>query len=98
MVFIKLSMPCKVEGQILLDPTDVGNLFEVGIGLLVREHREEFPLSISLVAILGDNALGNVEEEDVGGYAGLLPLRHNPLLIAHCDDMVGREVGHIDIS
>ena len=65
---------------------------------MVRQNREKFTLTISLLAILFDDALGNVEEEDVGGYIGLLTLSHNPLLVAHRNDVVGREVGHIDIS
>lgn len=91
-------MLCLVEGQVLLDATEVGNLLEIGVCLLVRQNREKFAVSISLLSILFDDALGNVEEEDVGGYASLLTLRHNPLLVAHRNDVVGREVGHIDIS
>ena len=35
-MFIKFSMPCKMEGQVLLDTAKVGNFFQISIGFLIR--------------------------------------------------------------
>lgn len=55
-------MLCQVEGQVLFDSANIRNLFEIRIGLLIAQNREEFAVPIGLVTVFGDDALGNVQK------------------------------------
>ena len=87
-----------MEGQLLLDPAEVGDLLEVRVGFLIRQDREELTISIRLVAVLRDDCSRDVEKQHVGFHARFLSLGHDPLLVVHRHDVVGREVGHVDVS
>ena len=70
-----------MKGKSLLQPAYVCDLLEVGIHLLVGEDGEKLPVfGSSARAILLDDGLGDVQEEDVTLYACLLPSCHDPYL------------------
>ena len=70
-----------MEGEPLLQPAYVSDLLEVGIHLLVGEDGEKLPVFGSRTrAILLDDGLGDVQEEDVTLYSCLLPSCHDPCL------------------
>ena len=75
------GMTSQMEGESLLYATYVGDLLEVGIHLLVGEDGEKLPVFGSRTrAILLDDGLGDVQEEDVTLYSCLLSPRHDPCL------------------
>lgn len=51
----------KVEGKVLLDIAKVGYLLEIRVGLLIAQNGKEFAFTIGLVAIFGNDALGNIQ-------------------------------------
>ena len=70
-----------MEGESLLYATHVGDLLEVGIHLLVGEDGEKLPVfGCRTRAILLDDGLGDVQEEDVTLYSCLLPSCYDPCL------------------
>ena len=88
-----------MEGEPLLYATHVGNLLEVGIHLLVGEDGEKLPVfGSSTRAILLDDSLGDVQEEDVALYSCLLSPRHDPCLSIHSDEVFSSEVCDINIG
>ena len=54
-------MPCHVKGQVLLDATKVGYLLEIRVCLLITQNGKELAITIGLVAIFGNDALGNIQ-------------------------------------
>ena len=88
-----------MEGKSLLYATHVGDLLEVGIHLLVGEDGEKLPVFGSRTrAILLDDGLGDVQEEDVTLYSCLLSPRHDPCLSIQGDQMLSLKIGHIDVG
>ena len=88
-----------MEGEPLLYATHVGDLLEVGIHLLVGEDGEKLPVfGSSTRAILLDDGLGDVQEEDVTLYFCLLSPRHDPCLSIHSDEVFSSEVCDINIG
>ena len=88
-----------MEGEPLLQPAYVSDLLEVGIHLLVGEDGEKLPvLGSSTRAILLDDGLGDVQEEDVTLYFCLLSPRHDPCLSIHSDEVFSSEVCDINIG
>ena len=70
-----------MEGEALLQPAYVSDLLEVGIHLLIGEDGEKLPVfESSTRAILLDDGLGDVQEEDITLYVCLLSPRHDPCL------------------
>ena len=53
---------------------------------------------VSTGAILLDDGLGDVQEEDITLYVCLLPSCHDPCLSIHSDEVLSSEVGHIDVG
>ena len=88
-----------MEGEPLLQPAYVSDLLEVGIHLLVGEDGEKLPvLGSSTRAILLDDGLGDVQEEDVTLYSCLLSPRHDPCLSIHSNEVFSSEVCDINIG
>ena len=55
-------MLCHVEGKVLLDTAKVGYLLEIRVGLLIAQNGKKLAITIGLVAIFGNDALGNIEK------------------------------------
>ncbi len=88
-----------MEGEPLLQSAYVSDLLEVGIHLLVGEDGEKLPVfGSSARAILLDDGLGDVQEEDVTLYFCLLSPRHDPSLSIHSDEVFSSEVCDINIG
>ena len=87
-----------MEGQLLLDPAEVGDLLEVRVGFLIRQDGEEFTVPIRLVAVLRDDCSRDVEEQHIGLHACFLSLGHDPLFVVHRHNVVWCEVGHVDVG
>src|SRR3712207_5552747 len=85
----------EVEGQVLFDTAKVGYLFEIRIGLLIAQNREEFATTIGLVVVFGDDTFGNIQKQDIRLHIRLLPLGHNPLLVIQRNDMFGGKIGYV---
>src|SRR3712207_2527215 len=49
------------------------------------------------MVVSGNDALGNIQKQDIGLDVRLLPFGHNPLFVIHCHDMIGAKVGYIDV-
>ena len=55
-------MPSGMKGKVLLDATNISYLFEVRVGLLITQNGKELAITIGLVAIFGNDALGNIQK------------------------------------
>ena len=60
-MFIKFPMPCAVEGQVLLDATNISNFFQITVQFLIRQHGEKFAVTIGLATIFCNDAFGYIE-------------------------------------
>lgn len=70
-------MPCHVECQILVDAAHAGNLFQVGVDLLIRRDGEE-QAAFGCTVVFLDQSDGDVEQAHMHGYFGLLPFGVDP--------------------
>lgn len=51
------------------------------------------------MVVSGNDALGNIQKQDIGLDVRLLPFGHNPLFVIHRHDMIGAtKVGYIDVA
>ena len=48
------SMSCEVEGQVLFDAADVGNLFQIAVELLIGDYRHELAVVVAALILVED--------------------------------------------
>lgn len=51
-----------VVGKVLLNTAKIGYFLEIRVGFLIAQNGEEFAITIGLVAIFGNDALGNIQK------------------------------------
>lgn len=72
-----MAMSPLVERQILVDAAHAGNLFQVGVDLLIRRDGEE-QAAFGRTVVFLDQPYRNVEQAYMHGNIGLLPFGVDP--------------------
>lgn len=80
-------MPCHVKGKGFADITQISYLFQIGIHLLIGENRQEMAVFPDRSIFL-DNPLGDVEQDDIGGYPCFLASGHDPFTSVQFNDVI----------
>ena len=66
-----------MECEVLFNPAHIGNLFQVGIQLLVADYRQYLSVR-QLAFVFLQYHFGNIQQGNIHVRVGLLPLRHYP--------------------
>ena len=85
-----------VEGYILVDATDIGQLLQICIALLVARYGEQFTTQLLHTSILCDDDLRHLQEWNMYGYIGFVSVGLNPSsALGVYVDILLLEFGHI---
>ena len=92
------SMPRQMEREILLDATDVSNFFEICVGLLIAEYREQYSVD-KFTLIFFEYFLCCGKEWNIHiGFSLLSVCDYPQSSVKHLLDIVGAKLGNIGIG
>ncbi len=91
-------MPREVEREILLNAADVGDFFEVCVGLLITEYREQYSVE-KFTLIFFEYFLCCGKERNIHiGFSLLTMCDYPQSSVKHLLDIVGTKLGNIGVS
>jgi hypothetical protein len=82
-------MPSKMRRQVFADIADVGDLFQVGVHLLVAGNRQQFPFNLQcrVILVLIEHLYGIRQQRHTTHHGCFLSWFMNPMysLLVRCD-------------